>query len=119
MSVSSGYNTLVKLINLKNGNYLSKDAKEMKSFLDLVLGLLRKSNPRSLLFKTRFGIHTFFLKEPIDVIVLDRQFRVVKLRQNLQPNRLFFWNPKFTVVIELPSNTIRRSKTTVGDRIQF
>lgn len=59
-----------------------------------------------MLFKTRFGIHTFFLKESIDVVVLDRNFTVVKLKKNLKPNRLFFWDPKHLYLLELPKGTI-------------
>lgn len=103
------------LINIGNSNVISNDLKVARSFLDLSLGLLRKSNPRSLLFNTRFGIHTFFLKDEIDIIVLDQKNRVVKLKSDLKPNRLFFWNPKYFLVIELPKNTIKTSQTKLND----
>lgn len=96
-----------------------RDIKEAKSFFDRLLGLLRPSNPRSLLFKTRFGIHTFGLSVPIDVIVLDSKFRVVKLREALSSNRLFFWNPKYDTVIELPEGSIRKSDIKIGDKIEL
>ncbi len=105
------------LKNISQGTIVATDLKEATSFLDLALGLLRKSNPRTMLFKTHFGIHTFFLKEPIDVIVLDEQFKIVKITENLKINKLFFWNPKYFLVIELPKNTIRLSKTKTKDRL--
>ena len=61
-----------------------------------------------MLFKTRFGIYTFFLREPIDVVVLDRSFKVVKLKEDLKPNKLFFWNPVYPYIIELPQGHIRK-----------
>ncbi len=102
------------LKNVTKDTILTKDLKEAKSALDQIFGLLRRSNPRSLLFKTRFGIHTFGLQEPIDVVVLDDSFKIVKLRENLKPNRLFFWNPKYSLVIELPAETLKKSKTSIG-----
>lgn len=107
------------LKNVTKNTILAKDLKEAKSALDLTLGLLRKSNPRSLLFRTNLGIHTFGLKEAIDVLVLDGNFRVVKLKQNLKPDFLFFWNPKYNLVLELPVGTIKKSKTTILDLIRF
>lgn len=94
---------------IKNkGKIICKDLKIAKSLLDRIFGLLIKSNPRSMLFKTRFGIHTFFLKEPIDVAVLDGNSKVVKIKQNLKPNRLYFWNPLNPWVLELPQGSIKK-----------
>lgn len=90
------------------GKIICRDLKPAETFLDTLFGLLIKSNPRSMLFKTRFGIHTFFLNEPIDVLVLDRSFRVVKIKSKLKPNRLFFWNPMYSLVLELPKGSIEK-----------
>lgn len=109
----------MRLLNQGKRTILSKDLKFCSSLSDQLLGLLKRSNPKSLLFRTRFGIHTFFLKEPIDVIVLDKGFKVVKLGDSVKPNRFFFWNPKHNLVIELPGGVIRATKTTVGDLIQL
>ncbi len=102
------------LKNVTKDTILTKDLKEARSFFDQIFGLLKKSNSRSLLFKTRFGIHTFGLNEPIDVIVLDKNFKVVKLNKNLPPNSLFFWNPRYNLVIELPAGTLKKTKTSLG-----
>jgi len=61
----------VFLKNLTKNTIIATDLKECVSFKDRNLGLLDQQNPRSLLFKTRFGIHTFGLSEPIDVLVLS------------------------------------------------
>ena len=73
-----------------------------------MFGLLIRSNPRNLLFKTRFGIHTLFLREPIDVIVLNDKLQVMGTKQYLKPNSLFFWNPKYSIIIELKTGTISK-----------
>ena len=82
-------------------------------------GLIGESKFHPLLIKTRFGIHTFFLKFPLDVVVLDKNNKIVKLRQNLAPNRIFVWNPKYGKVLELPKNTINKMKLDLGDKVNI
>ena len=98
---------------------MSRDLKKALGFFDSVSGLLNSSNPRSMLFETRFGIHTFFMKEAIDVLVIDKHFIVHKLRPSLKPFRAYFWNPMYTYVIELPSGTIDKSRTSKGDVLKL
>lgn len=98
---------------------LAADAKDAVSIADKVLGLLKKSNPRFIILHTRFGIHTFFLKEPIDVVVLNKNCEVVALKERLRQNRIFLWNPKYNLVLEMPQNTIKKSKTRIGNKILF
>lgn len=107
------------LRNISKDLEITNDIKIVKSFLDQLLGLLRKSNPRSLFFKSRFGIHTLFLKESIDVVVLDREYRVVKIKENLKPNRIFFWNPRYFYVLELPCGKIKESNIRLGDVLKM
>lgn len=109
----------MKLINKSNNQILANDLREAKFFLDKLLGLMNKSNPRSMLFKTRFGIHSFFLKDGIDVLVLDSNYKVVKAKENLRPNKLFIWNPRFFWVIELPRDTLKKTNTKLGDKLKL
>jgi len=107
------------LYNSTRKTTLSRDLKKAFGFFNSALGLLNSSNPRSMLFKTRFGIHTFFMKEAIDVIVMDKHFMVQKLRSSLEPFRIYFWKPIYPYVIELPSGTINKSKTSKGDILKL
>lgn len=101
--------------NVTQGFTIADDVQKLDSIFDKTIGLLSKKNYSSLLFKTCFGIHTFFLKQPIDILILDNQWKVVKIKKNLQPNRFFFWNPKYCIVVELPINLIKN--TSIGDQI--
>jgi len=105
------------LKSLTTGKIICKDLKIARSFIDRMFGLLIKTNPRNMLFKTRFGIHTFFLKEPVDVIVLNQDFKVVTLKKNLKPNRFFFWNPGYFNVLELPTGTISKFKIEPNQKL--
>ena len=86
---------------------------------DKTLGLLRTESNTPLTFKTRFGIHTFGMKNSIDILILDRTNNVVRIKENLSPQRVFIWNPKFDIVVEMPSGLIKKSKTALGDILVF
>jgi hypothetical protein len=76
--------------------------------------MLGKKRTETVFFKTRFGIHTFGLKFPIDVVILDKNNRVVVVKENLQPWRVFVWNPRFNRVLEMPTGEIRKNKLEIG-----
>ncbi len=65
------------------------------------------------------GVHTFGMRFPIDVIVMDDAYIVQTVRRNLKPNRFFFWNPKYRNVIEFPAGTADGSNTATGDALAF
>jgi hypothetical protein len=94
-------------------NYLNKNA------LGKIKGLIGNKTPEAIILKTRFGIHTFLLRFPIDVIIIDKNNKVRKLKKKLAPNKVFFWNIKFDTVIELPGGAIEKSKTQTGDILQL
>lgn len=91
---------------------------EARSLAAKSQGLIGAPNIFPLLFRTRFGLHTFGIKHPIDVLILDVSSTVKELRRKLPPNYLYFWNPKFDRVIELPAGTIDEKGINVGDTIQ-
>lgn len=108
----------MRVVNKTQNTILSENPKFLNNLVDKSLGLISDPN-QTLIFKTRFGIHTFFLKKPIDVLILDKNRSVKKMKSNLKPWKLFFWNPSFDQVIELYIGTIQKSKTKLGDIIKF
>jgi uncharacterized protein len=64
------------------------------------------------------AIHTFGMKVAIDVVFLDRDLRVRKLVRNLKRRRIALCLKAYSV-LELPSGSIDRSSTQVGDRLRF
>lgn len=107
------------IINASKDLVIISSAQRVNSILEKTLGLLTKSQTTSLVFKTRFGIHTFFLNRPIDILILDKNLKVVKIKQNLKPLKLFFWNPKYDLVVELPKGSIKASQIQLNDIISF
>lgn len=63
------------------------------------------------------GVHTFGMRFAIDVIMVDRDCRVVAMQQGLQPNRVLLPKRGGHSVVELPTGTIEAAGVRVGDRL--
>lgn len=65
------------------------------------------------------GVHTWGMRFPIDIVVLDDAWRVIAIRRQLRPFRMtrFFW--KAAAVLELSSGALDSSRTSVGDTLEF
>lgn len=87
------------------------------SGVNTLTGLIGVKKPKAVFFKTHWGIHTFGLRFPIDILILDNENKVVKIKENLKPFRLFLWNPKFNSVLELPEGTVKNDNISIGDQI--
>ena len=104
--------------NKTRNSLIASNARKVKG-LEKIIGLIGKNAPEAILFETHFGIHTFFLKLPIDVLILDKNNQIVALKKILKPNRFFLWNCRYNLVIELPEESIEKSNTQIGDLIEF
>jgi len=91
--------------------------KEAKSLKEKIIGLIG-TKPYALFIKTHFGIHTFGLKSPIDVLILNNKNQVAYMKKNLKPKRIFIWNPLYEKVLELPKGTIDKKKIKINDLIE-
>ena len=107
----------MKVINKTRQTTLAENIIIPQSLLEQSLGLLQYKTPVAMLLKTHLGIHTFWMKYPIDVLILDRKNHVVAMKKNMKSNRIFLWNPKCETVLELPAGTIKKTKTENGDTI--
>ena len=60
-----------------------------------------------------------FMRFPIDAVFVDRARRVVKVSQALRPWVIAVVARGGAEVIELPTGTIARTHTQVGDELQY
>jgi len=105
--------------NLTRKTIISKDFKLLKDFRSKSKGLINNNYAKTVIFYTRFGIHTFGVKFPIDIIITDKKLKVSSIKERLVPNRVFLWSPKGSLVIELENGAIKRSKTEVDDILEI
>jgi uncharacterized protein len=64
------------------------------------------------------AVHTFAMKFPLDLIYLDRNRRVVKVRGHVRPGRIS-GALRAHSVIELPTGAIAASQTRRGDILEL
>lgn len=64
------------------------------------------------------GVHTFFMRFPIDVVFVARDGRVVKVSDAVKPWRITLAVTAFCV-IELPAHAAAVSRTRAGDRLEL
>lgn len=80
------------------------------------MGLIGQK-PHAVCFTTRFGLHTFGMQYPIDVVILNKNNVVKVVKENLKPNNFFFWNPLYNKVIELPEREIKKRKIKLYEHL--
>ena len=84
-----------KTINIINCN----------SFYSRLKGFMFTKNiNHALLFNKCNSIHTFFMKENIDVILCDKNNTILYFYQNIPKNKIIFPKKRVSKVIETPSN---------------
>lgn len=81
------------------------DLYECKNFFSRLKGFMFTKNiDKALLFDRCNSIHTFFMKENIDVIMCDKDNRVLFFYRDLSRNKIILPKKGVTKVFETPSN---------------
>lgn len=77
---------------------------ECKTFYSRLRGFMFKKNiNNALLFNRCNSIHTFFIKENIDVIMCDKNNDILYYYKNLAKNKIIWPKKNVTKVFETPS----------------
>ena len=104
---------------------IASKQKIVTSIFSKTLGLMfsRKIHDFGLIFKfnkeQKVPLHMWFVFYPIDVLFLDRDKKIIEIKENFKP--FTFYSPKEDAlyIVELPNGSIKRSKTAVWDLIEF
>ena len=93
------------------------------SFSKFIGLMFTKQQNKALIFKFNeekiISLHMFFVFYPIDVLFLDKNKVVVDKKENFKPFTFYNSKNKARYAIELPEETINKSKTKIGDKIKF
>jgi uncharacterized protein len=92
------------------------------SFLTRFLGLMGKRSlavGSGLWITPSSGVHTCWMRIPIDVVALDHNLRVVKISHAVRPWRLSGLSFKTRSVIELASGQILACGIEMGDLLEI
>lgn len=98
---------------------LKLKVKRLENPIEKTIGLIGKEKAYPVRLETHFGIHTFGLRFSLDVLILDSQEKVAVVKESLSPNRIFLWNPRYKIVLELPVGTIKKYNIKKGTQIEL
>ena len=109
-----------RVVNARTGRVVGTTIEEAKGPWRSFRGLMfRKGLPdgHGMLFRPAKGIHTQFMRFPIDLIYLDKNNQVLKVRPSMRPWRFDFTNA--AAVIEMTGGTAVAVDVQAGDRLEF
>jgi uncharacterized membrane protein (UPF0127 family) len=110
----------MKVIHKKTNKILSNDLKIAKTLVDRTIGLMFVKEMKgfdALLLDPCNSVHNFFVRFPIDLIFLDDELKIVKLKKCFKPWRMTGIYFKARKVLELPNGTIT-SDISEGDYLE-
>jgi len=110
----------VAVLNATRKTVLGDRIRVAETSLSRMVGLLGQKSLEpgtGLLIFPSQAIHTVAMRFAIDVIFVDRDWRVVHLRPAMVPFRLTGIHWRARCVLELPVGVITQSSTAIGDQL--
>lgn len=85
------------------------------TFIKRFIGLMgKKKITKGIFFPKTRSIHTFFMKDMIDVIIINKENNIIYYQKCVKPNRIIIKGKGYHT-IELPKGRI--DKITINDKI--
>jgi uncharacterized protein len=112
----------MRLINQTKNTVLAEDLLISGSFFQRIKGLLgRKSllSGQAMILSPCNSVHTFFMHFDIDVLFVDKNYRVIKAIAALKPNRITATYWQSCRVIELPAGKLNFTNTLASDQLRL
>jgi uncharacterized membrane protein (UPF0127 family) len=109
------------LVNATKQTVVSDSCHFANTVLKRMVGLLNRGQfdkGEGLLLDRCYGIHTFGMRFPIDVLFLDKDLHVIRAVKALPPYRTCVVK-KSVYVLEVPVGALDASRTEEGDQIQI
>ena len=109
---------MARISNVTRGTALAAAAQMATNPWTRFWGLMGRSHlppGAALVFPGVQGVHTHFMRFPIDLVFYDRDWVVVEVVEGLRPWRFSPYRRKAKGVIELPAGAARATGTRTGD----
>jgi uncharacterized membrane protein (UPF0127 family) len=111
---------MAKLMNQTQNKILLDKMEVANTLVSRMKGLIGKEKIESgygLWIKKCNSIHTFLMSFPIDVIFVDKNLKVKKCIEQIEPNKIVWPIFGASSVIELKSGFLSEHKTQIGDQL--
>ncbi len=116
--------TTFMIKNKTRKKILMQQSAVMKSYLQKSTGLMfHKKVTEAYIFPFRqerkIAIHMLCVFMPIDILFLNHQNKVVETAEAVKPFSFYLSKHNANTFIELPAGTISKTKTAIGDKIEY
>jgi uncharacterized protein len=104
--------------------FLANDLKRANTHFSRLRGLMFTSPEhfsfgQALWIVPSHGVHTFFMRYPIDVLYLDAENRIQHMEENIKPWRVAPVRLETVTVLELPAHNAFNTGTQIGDQLEI
>ncbi len=109
------------LYNVTRNTVLALEVETAFTFLARFKGLmLRAELPqgKAMILAPCPSVHMFFMRFSLDVVFANKDYRVVGIEENLRPWQISKTYRNAHFAIELPTGTVSRTRTQVGDLLE-
>jgi len=112
----------MRILNKKRKTIVSQNVEICSTYMKKARGLMF-SKQKDLLFvqkkEEKVPLHMWFVFFPIDVVYLNKQKRVVEIKENFLPFTFYFPKHNAQYVLELTEGSVRKSKIQFMDYLVF
>ena len=102
---------------------LAKQFVICNSLFSKAKGMMLRKKPVPMIFtfskEKKVSLHMFFVFFPIDVLFLGADKKIIEIKERFKPWTFYRPKSKALYIVELPAGIVRRTRTKVGDKIEF
>jgi uncharacterized protein len=114
----------ISAVNRSRGVVLAEDVRIANTHWTRLRGLIGSNESafragQALWIVPSRGVHTIAMGFPVDVLYLDRARKVLYLEESVKPWRFAPIRMSAASVLELPTGSIQKSGTEMGDEIDI
>ena len=112
----------MRLINQTKNTILAQDVFIANTPFKRIKGLLGRKvflSGQAIILEPCNSVHTFFMRFPIDILFVDKNYKVIEAIPKLNPNRIsrIYWHSNRA--IELPAERLNLTNTQAKDQLQL
>lgn len=112
----------MKIVNKKRKTIVSKNAAIYSAYLKKARGLMF-SKQKDIVFvqkkEEKVPLHMWFVFYPIDIVFLDKQKKIVEIKENFLPFTFYFPKHNAQYILELAEGSVKKSKLQLMDYLVF
>ncbi len=114
---------MVTLLNTRTGKMIVKNLSVRTTFLEKLMGYMMVTRPEinsGMLMLSTSRVHTVFMKFPLDLLYLDRSWKIIGARENVLPFKFPTSLPGCRHIVEIPHGGLDpQPEIKVGDRLSI